>query len=51
MRAAVIAASLGAAYAAVPADIVPTLPGFGTPVSNLYSGILPGGPGKHTHVR
>jgi hypothetical protein len=49
MRVAVAAALAGAALAAVPADRVATLPGFGTPLTALYSGYLDAGAGKHHH--
>jgi carboxypeptidase C (cathepsin A) len=40
---------LPAALAAVPADAVANIPGFGAPLSKLYSGYLAGGTGKHAH--
>lgn len=43
---AFVAAGAALARAAVPADLVTTLPGFGTPLSNLYSGYVLGGAGK-----
>ena len=33
----------------VPADLVANLPGFGAPLSPLYSGYLSAGAGKHHH--
>ena len=42
-------ASIAVVLAAVPADRVTTLPGFGTPVTALYSGYLDAGNGKHHH--
>jgi carboxypeptidase C (cathepsin A) len=49
MRSFVLATAFAAAAAAPAADQVTTLPGFGTPVSPLYSGYLASGPGKHAH--
>lgn len=36
-------------FAAVPADQVTNLPGFGAPVSKMYSGYLPGSAGQQAH--
>lgn len=49
LRASAIAAVAATASAAVPADLVTNLPGFGTPLSSLYSGYLSAGTGKHAH--
>lgn len=46
---AVLAASLALASAAVPADQVTNIPGYGAPLSNLYSGYVNAGTGKHHH--
>ncbi len=43
------AAAAALASAAVPGDKIATLPGFGTPLSDLYSGMLASGAGKHAH--
>jgi hypothetical protein len=42
-RVFIAVAVAGVALAAVPADLVTTLPGFGTPVTKLYSGYLDAG--------
>ena len=49
MRSILAASAVGFAAAAVPADSITSLPGFGAPVSALYSGYLSGGAGKTTH--
>ena len=50
MRAFSVAAVFAAANAAVPADLVTSLPGFSGPLPNkLYSGYLQGGAGKMAH--
>ena len=50
MRAFSVVAISTAAYAAVPADLVTSLPGFsGALPSKLYSGYLQGGAGKMAH--
>jgi hypothetical protein len=48
-RVAAAAAALSAAVAAPAADRVANLPGFGAPLSALYSGYLDAGPGQHLH--
>jgi hypothetical protein len=44
-----VATAVATAMAAVPADKVSTIPGFGTPVSNMYSGYLTAGVNKQHH--
>ena len=43
------AAGAAVARAAVPADVIPTLPGYGVPPSVWASGYLEAGNGKHLH--
>lgn len=43
------AAATQAAFAAVAADQVTNLPGFGKPLSKMYSGYLSAGKGKRAH--
>lgn len=47
--AAGLAAAAGLSMAAVPADQVTNIPGFGAPLTALYSGYLNSGAGKHAH--
>ena len=49
LRAATFAALCGAARAAPAADAVPTLPGFGVPLSPLFSGYVTAGTGQQLH--
>jgi len=48
-RAFVVSSLLSHAVAAPAADAVPTLPGFGAPLSSAYSGYLDIPGGKHLH--
>jgi carboxypeptidase C (cathepsin A) len=48
-RSTFVALAAGYASAAVPADLVTDLPGFGAPLSKLYSGYLNAGKGKYLH--
>ena len=48
-RSTLVALAAGYASAAVPADLVTDLPGFGAPLSKLYSGYLKAGTGKYLH--
>ena len=48
-RSSLFALAAGYASAAFPADLVTNLPGFGAPLSKLYSGYLNAGTGKYLH--